>query len=77
MKAVGVDIGSLETKVVLLDDKNIVDYRVGRSTYDFKRVGSNLFKDLLDQHNLKKNDVFVAQKFLLFRIVYFSANGAD
>ncbi len=59
MKAVGVDIGSLETKVVLLDDKNIVDYRVGRSTFDFKRVGSNLFNDLLDQHNLKKNDVFV------------------
>ncbi len=59
MKTCGVDIGSLETKVVLLDDKNIVDYRVGRSTYDFKRVGSNLFKDLLEQHNLKKDDVYV------------------
>ena len=53
------DIGSLETKVVLLDDKKIIDYRVGRSTFDFKRVGSNLFNDLLEQHNLKKNDVYV------------------
>ncbi len=59
MKTCGVDIGSLETKVVLLDDKNIVDYRVGRSTFDFKRVGSNLFNDILEQHKLKKSDVFV------------------
>ena len=55
----GVDIGSLETKVVLLDGKNIVDYRIGRSTFDFKRVGNNLFNDLLEQHNLKKSDVYV------------------
>ena len=53
------DIGSLETKVVLLDDNNIIDYRVGRSTYDFKRVGNNLFNDLLEHHNLKKDDVYV------------------
>ncbi|MFX0104229.1 MAG: acyl-CoA dehydratase activase [Candidatus Hodarchaeota archaeon] len=59
MKTCGVDIGSLETKVVLLDDKKIVDYRIGRSTFDFKRVGNNLFNDLLEQHNLKKNDVYV------------------
>ena len=59
MKICGVDIGSLETKVVLLDDKNIVDYRVGRSTFDFKRVGNNLFNDLLEHHNLKKSDVYV------------------
>jgi len=56
---VGVDIGSLETKVVLLDDKNIMGYRVGRSTFDFKRVGNNLFKELLEQYNLKKSDVYV------------------
>ena len=55
----GVDIGSLETKVVLLDDKNIMGYRVGRSTFDFKRVGNNLFKELLEQYNLKKSDVYV------------------
>ena len=59
MKTCGVDIGSLETKVVLLDDRNILDYRVGRSTFDFKRVGNNLFNELLEKHNLKKDDVYV------------------
>jgi len=54
-----VDIGSLETKVVLLDDKVIMGYRVGRSTFDFKRVGNNLFNELLEEHNLKKSDVYV------------------
>jgi predicted CoA-substrate-specific enzyme activase len=57
--SVGVDIGSLETKIVVLDDNKILGYRVGRSTFDFKRVGNNLFNELLDEHNLKKNDVFV------------------
>ncbi|MFX1326984.1 MAG: acyl-CoA dehydratase activase [Promethearchaeota archaeon] len=59
MKTCGVDIGSLETKVVLLEDKNIIDYRVGRSTFDFKRVGNNLFNEILEQNNLKKSDVYV------------------
>ncbi|MFW9878042.1 MAG: acyl-CoA dehydratase activase [Candidatus Thorarchaeota archaeon] len=59
MKTCGVDIGSLETKVVLLDDKKIIDYRVARSTFDFKRVGNNLFNELLEQHNLRKDDVYV------------------
>jgi predicted CoA-substrate-specific enzyme activase len=54
-----VDIGSLETKVVLLDDKNIMGYKVGRSTFDFKRVGNILFNELLEEQNLKKNDVYV------------------
>ena len=56
---VGVDIGSLETKVVLLEDNDIIDYRVGRSTFDFKRVGNNLFNDLLERNQLKKSDVYV------------------
>ncbi|MEE9377832.1 MAG: acyl-CoA dehydratase activase [Candidatus Lokiarchaeia archaeon] len=59
MKICGVDIGSLETKVVLLDDKNVLGYRVGRSTYDFKRIGSNMFNELLEHHNLKRSDVYV------------------
>ncbi|NVM34880.1 MAG: 2-hydroxyglutaryl-CoA dehydratase, partial [Candidatus Lokiarchaeota archaeon] len=59
MKLCGVDVGSLETKVVLLDDMNILDYRVARSTYDFKRVGMDLFKTILEHNNLKRSDVFV------------------
>jgi predicted CoA-substrate-specific enzyme activase len=56
---VGVDIGSLATKVVLLDNHTILDYRIERSTYDFKRVGKNLYDDLLLKHNLTDKDVVV------------------
>jgi predicted CoA-substrate-specific enzyme activase len=60
LKTIGIDIGSLATKIVLIDDNNkMVDYRVNRSTYDFKRIGNNLFEDILKQHKLKRSDVFV------------------
>jgi predicted CoA-substrate-specific enzyme activase len=59
LKTIGVDIGSLATKVVLLDDNKLVDYRVDRSTYDFKRIGHNLFEDILEKNNLKSSDVYV------------------
>lgn len=60
MKAVGIDIGSLATKLVLIDeDQKMKDYRVNRSTYDFKKVGKTLFKDLLEKNNLSRSDVYV------------------
>ncbi|MBD3212728.1 MAG: 2-hydroxyglutaryl-CoA dehydratase [Candidatus Lokiarchaeota archaeon] len=56
----GVDIGSLATKIVLLDDnRQMVDWRLNRSTYDFKRVGRNLFQDILEKNELSRSDVFV------------------
>ncbi len=59
MKTVGVDIGSLVTKIALLDDSNMIDYRIDRSTFDFKRIGHNLFDDILEKNNLKRADVYV------------------
>jgi len=59
MKTIGIDIGSLATKLVLLDDSTMIDHRVNRSTYDFKRIGSDLFNDLLEKNNLKRSDVYV------------------
>jgi predicted CoA-substrate-specific enzyme activase len=60
LQTIGIDIGSLATKIVLIDEnKKMVDYRVNRSTYDFKRIGNNLFEDILSQHKLKRSDVFV------------------
>ncbi len=56
---VGIDIGSLETKVVLLENSELLDFRVNRSTFDFKRVGNEMFNDLLERNNLKKSDVYV------------------
>jgi len=60
MKVVGIDIGSLATKLALIDDnKSLVDTRVDRSTYDFKRIGHNLFDNILEDNNLKREDVYV------------------
>lgn len=60
MKAfIGIDIGSLATKVALLDNGNLLDFRTERSTFDFKRIGLNLFTDVLEANNLKRDDVFV------------------
>ena len=59
MKTVGIDIGSLATKIVLLDNSSLIDFRIERSTHDFKRIGHNLFDDLLQKNNLKRNEVYV------------------
>lgn len=60
MKTCGIDIGSLATKIVLVDEnKKMMDFEVERSTYDFKRVGHLLFNSLLEKHNLKRGDLFV------------------
>ncbi|MHA1149827.1 MAG: acyl-CoA dehydratase activase [Promethearchaeota archaeon] len=60
MKTVGVDIGSLATKIVLVDEnKKMVDWEVERSTYDFKRVGSLLFDNLLKKNKVKRSEIFV------------------
>jgi predicted CoA-substrate-specific enzyme activase len=60
MKVLGIDIGSLATKIVLMNsEQEIIDYGVERSTFDFKKVGRDLFKNILDKHNLSRSDVFV------------------
>jgi predicted CoA-substrate-specific enzyme activase len=56
---VGIDIGSLASKVVLLSDGKLIDYRVERSTFDFKKVGNNLFNSILEKNNLRREDVFI------------------
>ncbi len=56
---VGIDIGSLSSKVALLSNEGkVVDYRVERSTYDFKRIGQNLFTDIMESNNLSRENVF-------------------
>jgi len=56
---VGIDIGSLATKIVLLNNGNLLDYRTERSTFDFKKIGNELFIDILKKNNLKRNEVYV------------------
>ncbi len=56
---IGIDIGSLASKVVLLSEGKLIDYRVERSTFDFKKVGNNLFNELLEKNNLSRSEVYV------------------
>ncbi len=56
---IGIDIGSLATKIALISDGKLIDHRTERSTYDFKRIGHNLFDDLLKKNNLNKDEVFL------------------
>ncbi|MBY9021672.1 MAG: 2-hydroxyglutaryl-CoA dehydratase, partial [Candidatus Lokiarchaeota archaeon] len=56
---IGIDIGSLATKIALISEGKLIDYRTERSTYDFKRIGQNLFDDLLKKNNLNKSEVFL------------------
>jgi predicted CoA-substrate-specific enzyme activase len=56
---IGIDIGSLATKIALIDEGKLVDHRTERSTYNFKKIGHNLFDDILSKHGLKRTDVFV------------------
>ena len=56
---IGIDIGSLATKIVLINEGKLLDHKTERSTYDFKRVGHNLFDEILKQHQLQRDDVFV------------------
>jgi len=56
---IGIDIGSLATKIALVSEGKLVDHRTERSTYNFKKIGHDLFDDILNKHNLKRSDVFV------------------
>ncbi|MEJ2293989.1 MAG: acyl-CoA dehydratase activase [Candidatus Lokiarchaeota archaeon] len=56
---IGIDIGSLATKIVILNEGKLLDHKTERSTYDFKRVGHKLFDEMLKQHQLQRTDVFV------------------
>ncbi|MHA1341393.1 MAG: acyl-CoA dehydratase activase [Promethearchaeota archaeon] len=57
MKIIGIDIGSLSTKVALVEDGKLIDYLVDRSTYRFKEVGKELFNKLLEKYNLKREQI--------------------
>jgi predicted CoA-substrate-specific enzyme activase len=57
MRIVGIDIGSLSTKVALIEDGKFIDSLVDRSTYRFKEVGNKLFGDLLSRNNIIDKDI--------------------
>jgi predicted CoA-substrate-specific enzyme activase len=56
---IGIDIGSLATKIALFIEGKLVDHRTERSTYNFKKIGHDLFDEILIKHNLKRSNVYV------------------
>jgi len=56
---IGLDIGSLATKIVLFSDGKLLDYKAERSTYDFKKVGKKLFEEILQKNNINKSEVYI------------------
>ena len=57
MRIVGIDIGSLSTKVALIEDGKFIDSMVDRSTSKFKEVGNKLFGELLSRNNITDKDI--------------------
>lgn len=57
MNFIGIDIGSLTTKVVLVQEGKFIDSMIDRSSFNFKEIGPQLFDKLLKKNNLTKNDI--------------------
>lgn len=57
MYIVGIDIGSLTTKVALIEDGKLKDYIMDRSTYRFAQVGHELFDKILEKNGLTESDI--------------------
>ena len=57
MWIIGIDIGSLSTKVVLLEDGGLKDMVVARSTYRFKEVGQQLLDQILEKNHLTISEI--------------------
>ncbi|MBD3185318.1 2-hydroxyglutaryl-CoA dehydratase [Candidatus Bathyarchaeota archaeon] len=54
---VGIDIGSLATKVVVLKDNDILDYKIERSRHSFKKRSAEIVEELLNAHGLQMKNV--------------------
>jgi len=54
---VGIDIGSLATKVVLMKDNKVLDYTIERSRHSFKERAREIVDEMLKKHSLSMKDV--------------------
>ena len=57
MYSVGIDIGSLTTKIVLLSERKIKAMLLQRSLHNFTKIGTQLFHQILNQNNLTLADI--------------------
>nr|QEE16587.1 BadF/BadG/BcrA/BcrD ATPase family protein [Candidatus Prometheoarchaeum syntrophicum] len=57
MYTVGIDIGSLATKIVLLSEGKIIAMIQNRSLHNFSAIGTQLFNQILEENNLTNGDI--------------------
>ncbi len=57
MYNVGVDIGSVATKIVILKNKEIIDYNVGPSGWSPKETCEKLIHEMLEKNNLNEDEI--------------------
>ncbi len=57
MISLGIDIGSLTAKGVLLEETKIVDQHLIPVGYNSKKAGEKLLQELLEKANLKREDI--------------------
>lgn len=57
MHTVGIDIGSLATKIVLMKDGKIKALLQNRSLHNFTAIGTQLFYQILKDNNLTSDDI--------------------
>ena len=54
---VGIDVGSLATKVVVFKDNEVLDYRIERSRHSFKERAKDIVNELLEKQGFSLGDV--------------------
>ena len=57
MNFIGIDIGSLTTKVVLLKHGKIIDSLIERSTYNFQESGKKIYLKILEKTHLREDQI--------------------
>ncbi len=57
MYTIGIDIGSLTTKIVLLNAGKIIDKIQDRSLHNFTAIGTQLFHQILEENNLTLGEI--------------------
>ncbi len=57
MHTVGIDIGSLVTKIVLMKEGKIKALIQNRSLHNFTAIGTQLFHQILEDNNLTRGDI--------------------
>jgi activator of 2-hydroxyglutaryl-CoA dehydratase len=57
MHTVGIDIGSLATKIMLMKEGKIKALLQNRSLHNFTAIGTQLFHQILEDNNLISDDI--------------------